>query len=917
MISDRIEDLYANGEISGRAYLGCIERDLLTISDVMSSGLIDDNSCSWISEFRELFPASDWPSDKLEKESSEEIVEDHSLQAPVVFSQIDLAKKIYNELLVNADKRVVSALDKMAERYPSFPVYLHAFLSDEWGFWHDLLSLRSYGTTTVTRAQALSVRLNEELRNIGIDYHDLVPIEHPDTNDNSSENKFKDDGAQIDKFELRSIVEEELSRLSVRSKNALLTLLLEENNDILSFYEKITSSSFLPAKIKNVGRKSVPEIKNFVKIVSEQVKEMEGIKPEQEIITEEIPDDIERFLPVLEAEIETLSVRSKHAIEYLFNKCGRSVRKFLETVKSPAFRATELPAIGKKCAGEISLWINHLSSEISAHRYSDPENTESFILLNTMRKVGIRGNLSRIDEASSSIGHFAFFAAIDEFLKELDHRDSQIIEAQLKIYQGQQITNRKEAAKVLGISPERARQLRIKLFNRITIYVSGLPKRLNVQSVPYKRDDYLMVNQLEGTIFNENFYFWVLSLIDKAQFKLFGDPEASFSNPYGYEVSLAVVPKRLDDIFDFKHFIKYFADLLEDKRVEDVHIELKTFVQQYFKGRIYFEFLDEVVEECSFVLNKIFHLTPSYGDLTIEKNSERNNPELVEMILREAGRPLTIEEIFSRFEERYPGRSKSQIALSGSLRNNPKISTVGRSSTYTLKEWVEAEHRGGTIREFATEFLLSLEEPIATVEAIGSYVRRYRPTASDKSIHSNLLAEASGAFALFYDEEGGRCIGLSNYDYKGSYRKFEPAQDSKRTFKTSCTLLEEFVALHKRLPFSSGDASEEEKRLSRFWGIQVSRLAKGELEGEEKDIIESMAERFAIYKIHKREYDWQSKYGLVKKYITEGRYNEMPNDLEDWINHQFKSYKTLSQAHKDDLTNLIKLLSKNNVANES
>ena len=227
-----------------------------------------------------------------------------------------------------------------------------------------------------------------------------------------------------------------------------------------------------------------------------------------------------------------------------------------------------------------------------------------------------------------------------------------------------------------------------------------------------------------------------------------------------------------------------------------------------------------------------------------------------------------------------------------------------------MREWDQGERRGGTIREFATEYLLSLEMPIAKLSDIAKYVRQFRPSSSEKSIYSNLLLEANGAFDVFFKGET-RYIGLSSYDYGEEYRRFDRIKDAKRDFKTSCTLLEEFVAENGRLPFSNKE-NEEEKRLSRFWNVQLSQLEKGLLEGEEKSIIESMAERFAGLKIHKKEYDWLQKYDTIKRAIENGfGVSSLSQEKQTWLTNQIHSYKyhTLNESHVkmiEDLINLIK-----------
>ena len=222
------------------------------------------------------------------------------------------------------------------------------------------------------------------------------------------------------------------------------------------------------------------------------------------------------------------------------------------------------------------------------------------------------------------------------------------------------------------------------------------------------------------------------------------------------------------------------------------------------------------------------------------------------------------------------------------------------------------EHRGGTIREFATEFLLSLPMPIAPLEDIGNYVRQYRPSSSDKSIYSNLLLEANGAFDIFFKGDT-RYIGLSSYDFGEEYRRFDRNKDAKRDFKSSCTLLEEFVAENGRLPFSH-NVEEEEKRLARFWNVQFAQYEKGQLEGEEKDIIESMVERFAGLKIHKKAYDWLQTYETIRRAIENGfGISSLSSEKQVWLSNQIRSYRynNLSDSHMKQIEDLVHLIKEN------
>jgi hypothetical protein len=172
--------------------------------------------------------------------------------------------------------------------------------------------------------------------------------------------------------------------------------------------------------------------------------------------------------------------------------------------------------------------------------------------------------------------------------------------------------------------------------------------------------------------------------------------------------------------------------------------------------------------------------------------------------------------------------------------------------------------------------------------------------------------EANGAFDIFFKGDT-RYIGLSGYDYGEEYRRYDRKKDAKRDFKTSCTLLEEFVAENGRLPFSHR-VNDEEKRLARFWNVQLAQLEKGLLEGEEKEIIESMVERFAGLKIHKKEFDWLQTYETIKRAIENGfGISSLSSEKQVWLSNQIRSYRynNLSDTHMKQIEDLVILIKEN------
>lgn len=892
MLSDKISDLYSAGEISGYVYLACVEHDILTVGDIVDKGLLENPEYGWTTQLRPFI-----------EEASPEQTGNNCLSSNEKEEFLSRIQKIYEAVYTGLDVRTATAIKTLESESPSLNIYLSKLILGDSDLWKRLKELHAVGRKTVNRAHDFAIELENAFRRKGISVDELVPASEPNEEESEATIVGNNGLSQFGETALQEIVRETISGLSVRATNALL-LILKECGSYKSFCDKITSEDFDVKNIRNIGRKSLPEIRSFISAIKRVYVD---ISDTPSIESDDSVDNIDRFQALFENKMHELSVRSFHAVDALYRKCGRSLTRFMKTITHPDFRVSSLPAIGRKSAAEIIEWIQNFRTIIigssETHEIAERE-ARAF----TLSKQGLIGNVVAIEEVSEELGHFAFFLAILNYITQMNSRDKAIIDSQLKIFQGQVLQNRKEAAKALNITPERMRQLRIAIFKKLRAYISLIHKvgQQYESSFRYNLSEISRINNQEYTHFNDNFILWTISCLWKNEYELLGDPETAFANPYGYEVNLVLVPKALSEIFDFHSFVHYFEELQETKRADDMLIPLQDSIIRFFKDRVYYEKLDELSFHCRHILRSVFGFDVNNDVVVVERNASRNNTEWVELIIREVGHPMTIEELYDELEKRHPGKSKSPIALAGAVRMNPNLVPIGRSSTFGLREWSEGAHRGGTIREFATEYLLSLDKPIAQLPDIAKYVRQYRPSSSDKSINSNLLLEANGAFDIFFKGDT-RYIGLSGYDYGEEYRRYDRKKDAKRDFKTSCTLLEEFVAENGRLPFSHR-VNDEEKRLARFWNVQLAQLEKGLLEGEEKEIIESMVERFAGLKIHKKEFEWLQTYETIKRAIENGfGISSLSSEKQVWLSNQIRSYRynNLSDTHMKQIEDLV------------
>ncbi len=915
MNSRKISELYESGYISGEAFLSCVESNLNTVQDVIDAGILEDPSCPYGKEFAGLLS----PIDETPSQTEPEVLIKDNIDWQKSSCLDDKIEEFYNNAILELDVRTVNALMKMQRRYKDFKSYLHALIYGDWHFWKKFMTLPAVGRKTINRAR-------EFVDSFRIKFEMMLPSwsmsESLKADVNQEEDKIKD---KLDELEV--LFKDYLQELTTRSYNAITNIYKNCGGSFVSFYRRITSSDFKVIEIDNVGRKSAKEITKWLNELKSEVEEyiQQGVAGEQNEIYLQLHlslagidgcythlnrekdevgvvnlDELEVFF---KTRLQELTTRSYNAITNIYNNCGGSLTAFYKKITRPDFKVAEIENVGRKSAEEISIWLDELKAVVEEYKNNGitEEQRESYLRLH-LSHIGIKGDLTQIIHMTNSLGYFPYFYAIQSFFDTLIERDRRILKYQLDFFEKKELCASKDAPTVIGLTYERIRQLRNSLIDTTRNYIKLLSQRVLDYPLPaiYYNFDEDSINNIEHTGFNGDFIRWTISILAPQDYYLIGDVEDAFVNPYGKEFPLIVVPQRLNEIFNFKGFINYLSNINKEKRVDDISIVLTEFVLSFFKGRTYYEYVDEVVDECKNIVTILFEYEILNGVIHISKNSERNNPELVEIILREMGHAMTLDEIYEEFEKRYPCRTKSATSLAGAIRTNPSIACVGRSSTYTLTEWNDGSKRGGTIREFVTEYLLTLPYPIAPLEDIGDYVRQFRPTSSDKSVHANLLLE--GTFAVYYDGHV-RCIGFDNYEYPDNYRKFESRVDSKRDFRTSCTLLEQFVAENSRLPFSS-QVDEEEKRLCRFWNVQCQRLEKGQLSEDEEEIIIQLQQKYAGLKVSKRDYDWLQIYNEVKCHFESGcLYSSLSEENRRWLDSQLRNLR-----YRDVPENRINLL---------
>lgn len=854
MMQDNIDisELYNEGAISGETYLYCVENNINTIADLAN--------CSWDE-------ASDLVVSELEtllRSSEEDIKADVTSQDSVVVS----------EICSEEENSVDHIIPYIQSQYDN--------ASEDLKYELDLL-VKNHGSLYELTKYLLTVKSSDGLRLC---------------EDIFASNKVCDIVYDLQTLGRGCSLIDQLflTCTDVRSTNVLKAR-YEYFGNKLDFINWILSCNRGDImRLPNVGRKSLDIIWDAIEPLREIAKQTRkplietSNKIEQPVVV--TSEEIASFILLLDSKRNQLSVRANNVLSSILADC--SYEEVLIKFKTSPFVFASAKNCGRKTNYELCKFRDEILTLIKTTHPQDVEyqvKFDKYKSLLSLPKEDIHDLINLIDTSHV----FPLFYVIQKYIDNLQHRDHTILYGMLDLYNNQELRHREELGKEFKLTGERVRQLRGKILTRLQDFILVAGKAENIDH--YSPDLSNEINLKEGTNFQDNFIYWVISLLNK-DWVLIGDIEDVFFNPHGHQINFNIVPSHLWEAYNFTAFIKSFNELYYEKRTVSEELDLSSYCLKFFRGSIQIALLDDVVYACKKVIYRLYDCTSSGNIIILESNAYRGLCEISEEILRECGSPMTADEMYAVLLEKYPNqRCKGASSLVGSIHNNPNILPMGRSRTYSLKEWNLGTKRGGTIREFAEECILMQPDRIASLDEIGNYVRQFRETSSNSSIQANLMLEASGKFALFTKEDQ-KYIGFSGREYDSCYIPAEESMVIVRSFETSTRLLIQFIEENGRYPFMSGDDVEEsEKRLGRFLRNVRYRCKNGVGTAEDHEFIKYLESAYPYQEIPRHEYKWREFHSSICETLREyGRDGLTPTE-QQWC---YKYLRMLRQGQLED-----------------
>lgn len=641
-----------------------------------------------------------------------------------------------------------------------------------------------------------------------------------------------------------------LKDLSVRSFH-IVQIILDGGEPTSSFIRRlIRIEARQLARLPNCGRKSIKEIMNSV---CRFRTDLYRVLPDSfELLSkgqgDEEEDDSETFsLQTLTQDAlvltEGLSTRSINAIKALLFESDNDIIKLYKQISAKDFNWRSMPNIGRKSYPEVKKWGEEFKKLVGEHSdvlgtgndsrtpsldvaKGDVSEAESAPVMKQLLQNHVLSPLipdetdrNSIFDMEQSIGYFPVFYALQSFLEHaLDERERTVLEDGIRFRAGQTIKTAKMIAHELKMTGESITRLRKAIIKKLESYFRTINKLLQEEQCPYNCEGKNIereINLKECTSFSRDFIHWTIGSVFR-DYKFVGDTYHTLTTPFSNVGFIALVPLELTKAFNFKSFISKLDELVVEKRKDDKRVLLQSIIDQNYKSKSKRkeELSPAVKKACLSIINTHFGLEIYRGSIVFKANTIKALPDVIYDVIRSNGAPMTSEQLADEIELLYPGREFKRESIGNCALRHPKVLAIGRTHTYTLKAWKSGTERGGTIRSFVCEYLNSQKEPIATETNVCEYVRRFRPSSSDKSIISNLLQEENRKFSI-YEKEGIRYVGYTKKTYPQGFRVLAGHRPLKRTSEESMNRLVQFIQINKRYP-RRNNSDEEETRLCRF-----------------------------------------------------------------------------------------------------
>ena len=501
----------------------------------------------------------------------------------------------------------------------------------------------------------------------------------------------------------------DLENISVRALNVCYGRGLRSLSDILKFFKE--QNTFI--HLRNCGNKSNKELIAFcLKYIDQeddystegkadsnnQILEKDILKSRISNLTRTQRDIINSYIDISTI---SLSARSRNALHNILNNIDlRTISE--EILFNNQLNISEIKNVGRQSSLELEEFVSTLVSFID--KIIETTNyTELFSLKN---EYLIKQCFPISDIPPDVLETKSFFKITDFVIKQnviFEKNQNTIFLKGLKIYKDQHVLNTENIADDLQLSRERVRQIRALILEDLAIRFQFIKSREEDILQNYKIDlteDLLIVdddfcnfiNRSYNVNFSKVFIAFLLSVYTSEDFHLIGKTEdilisknSNSSEKFSW-TNYYLIKKYLHLTFDFNAFIDDIKKRLNERIDMSYSLNYKGYLMNFILIPDY-KVLPKIASSAEQIINLEFDLFIDLSDnINFERNTIKQVPEYVIEVLENLGVPTNIGDLYNIIEDEYPGVTKSQDALRGSMDMLVKLTTPCCFKLTTLLE---------------------------------------------------------------------------------------------------------------------------------------------------------------------------------------------------------------------------------------
>lgn len=488
-------------------------------------------------------------------------------------------------------------------------------------------------------------------------------------------------------------------------------------------------------------------------------------------------------------------------------------------------------------------------------------------------------------EHGREYGVHPMFFLLYNYMRISEVRNNKIFSLLYGIFDGKERTQN-ELAEVMGLTRERIRQIashKLEVHKTDLIMTDAWKSYDELFALPFitaESTEYLILKEREHLNFDFRVFARLLQLVEEYETEIVGDVAVSINRKAMPSIKLGSCIDSLRALVTSRYtndtLIDISASLNEIRREEQATaLQLMAYVA---KDGLRLDVNDE-------------------GKVLVHKNYIDVAEDLY-IILAQKGEPMSIDELFEAFKQKYPDHKYTE---SGQIRpylfRHTNIKPIGNTSRYGLDSWENVFF--GTIRDLLAKLLEESDEPMHIEQLYEAVVEHY-PNTKPQSLEWSMGDDTLGRFIHFNDGY----YGLRSKEYDDSYEEFN-AERQRFRFDERFADFRKFVEEYNRYPVSNN--GERESSLYR-WMYNAQNGVLDISEEQKQQLADAMKKDELEYiPRNATENEFRNKCQDYKSYINS--YYALPSvsaepELYGWMIRSKANYNSYVDHRRKYLTDL-------------